>query len=267
MRAASWLLATLVVPLLSRAEEQGKYLAPTYSAASVVNSANNLSGVLAPNTIVTLYGQDLAYTTRALSPEDLASGRVPTALPGTGIRVLIRNIPAGIYFVSPTQINLLIPSDLLPGNASLELVRDGRVGPAVQIRLRSAAPALYQLDPETAIAIRADGTLVTPESPVQPGEIVVLYATGLGEVIPPLAAGEIPRTIAPLKRLSELNVFVDGLAVDPKQVLYAGATPGFAGLYQINLRLPQGTDSDPEVRIAIGEEMSRAGLHLPVKVK
>lgn len=267
MRAACWLLAALVSPLLLRAGETAKYVAPTYSAASIVNNANNLSGALAPNTIVTLYGENLAYTTRALVPGDLTTGRIPTALPGTGVRVLIRNVPAGIYFVSPTQINLLVPCNLVPGDATLQLVQDGRAGPEVHIRLRSAAPALYQLDPETVIAMKSDGTVATTENPARPGEVIVLYATGLGEVTPPLGPGEIPRTPAVLARLSETNLFLDGAPVDPKAILYAGVTPGFAGLYQINLRLPETAPDHPEVRLAVGEEVSAPGVYVPVQAR
>jgi uncharacterized protein (TIGR03437 family) len=267
MRAALWLLAALVFPPLARAGETARYLAPSYSAASIVNNANNLSGALAPNTIVTLYGENLAYTTRALVPGDLTTGRIPTALPGTGVRVLIRNVPAGIYFVSPNQINLLVPSNLVPGDATLQLVQDGHAGPEVRIRLRSAAPGLYQLDPETVIAMKSDGTVATADNPARPGEVIVLYATGLGEVSPPLAAGEIPRAPASLKRLSEFNVFLDGAPVDPGRVLYAGVTPGFAGLYQINLHLPETAPDHPEVRVAAGEEISGPGVYLPVQAR
>lgn len=265
MRAAPWLLAVLALSTLAAAEQAGKGVAPAYSAAGVVNNANNLAGALAPNTIVTLYGENLAYQTRGLSTGDLNQGRLPTTLAGTGVRVLIQNIPAGIYYVSPNQINLLIPAELLPGPARLQLIQDGRAGPEVQIRLRSAAPALYQLDADTAIAVRAGGVLATAAAPARPGEVIVLYATGLGEVLPPLAAGEIPRAAAPLKRLSEFRVFLDGLAVDPSNILYAGVTPGFAGLYQVNLRLPATTGKDPEVRLAVGEELSPPGVHLAVQ--
>lgn len=265
MRAAPWLLAALAVSMLAAAEQAGKGAMPAYSAASLVNNANNLAGALAPNTIVTLYGENLAYQTRGLSAGDLSQGRLPTTLAGTGVRVLIQNIPAGIYYVSPNQINLLIPAELLPGPARLQVIQDGRAGPEVQIRLRSAAPALYQLDRETAIAVRAGGALATAEAPARPGEVVVLYATGLGEVVPPLAAGEIPRAAAPLKRLSEFVIFLDGLAVEASHILYAGVTPGFAGLYQINLRLPATVGRNPEVRVAVGEELSPPGVHLPVR--
>jgi len=265
MRAAPWLLAALVVSRLYGADAAGMAAMPAYSAASIVNSAHSLAGALAPNTIVTLYGENLAFQTRGVSPAELSQGRLPTTLTGTGVRVLIQNIPAGLYYVSPKQINLLIPGELLAGLARLQVVQDGRTGPVVQIRLRSAAPALYQFDAETAIAVRPGGTLATAQTPARPGEVVVLYATGLGEVVPPLAAGEIPRGPAPLKRLHEFVIFLDGQLVEASNVLYAGVTPGFAGLYQINLRLPASAGKNPEVRVAVGEECSPPGVRLAVE--
>jgi len=58
-----------------------------------------------------------------------------------------------------------------------------------------------------------------------------------------------------------------GKAVDPSRILYAGVTPGFAGLYQINLRVPGGLDADPEIRVFIGLQGSPSFLKLPVRVQ
>jgi uncharacterized protein (TIGR03437 family) len=64
--------------------------------------------------------------------------------------------------------------------------------------------------------------------------------------------------------LSEFQVLLDGSPVDPNGILYAGIAPGFAGLYQINLALPASTGSNPEIRIAMGDTIGIAGLHIPV---
>ena len=248
-----------------RSEENGRLLAPSYSAASIVNSATNIPGALAPNTIATIYGENLAYTTKAISPDDIQNGLLPGVLPGTGVLVLIRNIPANIYFVSPKQINLLIPGNLLPGRAKLQLTLDGRAGPAVDITLGKAAPALFQLDASAAIATKADGALVTWDEPASPGEIVVLYATGLGQTVPDTPYGQIPRTAAPIKRLSELCILLDGVAVERSKIAYAGVTPGYAGLYQINFWLPDNVGPDPEIRVALGEDISPRQIRIPVR--
>ena len=104
-------LLSLVTLLLAVALQA----APSYSAASIVNAADNLAGPLAPNTIATIYGTGLAYGTKWLTPDDIRGGVLPTVLPGTGVRILVGGVLANLYYVSPLQINFLVPPNLLPG--------------------------------------------------------------------------------------------------------------------------------------------------------
>jgi uncharacterized protein (TIGR03437 family) len=238
--------------------------APIYSADSLVNAADNQPGFFAPNTIATLYGKNLAYGTKALTQNDIRGGVLPTVLPGTGVRVLIGGLPANLYYVSPSQINFLIPANLLTGPSNLQIVIDGLAGPVVPIQLAAAAPALFQLDQEFAVATRVDGSVLTSDDPARPGDIVVLYANGLGQTVPPVIYGQLPTAAASLKQLANFQVVLDGVAVDPTAVSYAGIAPGFAGLYQINVRLPESTATDPEIRIALTDAVSKPGLRLPV---
>jgi len=265
MRVAACLLALLSLGSPAAAENGGSGSAPTYSSASIVNSATNATGPLAPNTIASLYGQNLSWTTRAVSADDLRQGSLPTMLTGTGVWVLINNVPAPLYFVSPTQINLLIPGNLVPGTAYLQIVRDGRAGPKVRLRLREAAPALYLLDEATAIAVRPDGSVATADNPARPGEIVVLYGTGFGPTRPDFPPGALAPFAAELEKKSEFSLWLDGAPVAREDILYAGVTPGYAGLYQINLRLPGGVAPRPEIRIVAAGIPSPAGVYLPVE--
>src|SRR5580704_5735735 len=150
---------------------------PYYTAQSIANSAAGVAGFYAPNTFVTIYGQNLAYTTASLTAADVVGGMLPTVLGSTGVHVLINNIPANIYYVSPTQVNLLIPTSLIAGPAMLQLVVDSLAGPAIPIMLQSAAPSLFQLNATTVLAEHLDYSLITASSPAQPGETIVLYAT------------------------------------------------------------------------------------------
>src|ERR1700733_4197390 len=100
--------------------------APIYSAASLVNSADNQSGWLAPNTIATLYGKNLAYGTQTLS------GASPM---GDDAPVNIGGYAASLYYISPTQINFLIPPNLLPGSFNFVIVTDSLQGPTIPIQL------------------------------------------------------------------------------------------------------------------------------------
>ncbi|MGD0438739.1 MAG: hypothetical protein ABSB86_19935 [Bryobacteraceae bacterium] len=238
---------------------------PVYSAASIVNAADNQVGPLAPNTIATIYGQNLAYGTAALTAGDVLGGVLPTALAGTQVRVLIGGEGANLYYASPTQINFLVPSDLLPLTANLQLVIDGLDGPAIPIQLAASAPALFQLDAQNAVATKADGSVLRPTAPAAPGDIVILYATGLGQTNPPVESGVLPTEAAPLSDIADFSVVLDGTAVEPKAIAYAGIAPGFAGLYQINVTRPASTGPNPQIQIGLGGVLSPPGVHLPVQ--
>jgi uncharacterized protein (TIGR03437 family) len=239
--------------------------APFYTAASIANSAASVAGLYAPNTFVTIYGQNLAYVTVAISSDDIHGGMLPTSLIGTGVTVLINNLGAAVYYVSPGQINVLIPANLAAGPATLQLEVDGLAGPAVAILLGATAPAMFQLDGVTVLATHADYSLVTAAAPAQPGEEIVLYATGLGTTIPPAEYNQLPETAAPLAAGVNFQVLLNGSPVDPRDILYAGAAPGYAGLYQINVILPTNTPSNPEIQIGTSAQLSPPSRFLPVQ--
>jgi uncharacterized protein (TIGR03437 family) len=238
---------------------------PYYTAESIANSAAGVAGLYAPNTFVTIYGTNLAYTTAALSASDVSGGVLPTVLGGTGVHVLINNIPANIYYVSPTQVNLLIPTSLTAGPAMLQLVVDALAGPAIPIMLLNAAPSFFQSDATTVLGIHLDGTTITAASPAKAGEIVVLFASGLGPTNPAAIPDQIPQTAATVTPLSSFSMLINGVAVSPQQILYAGVVPTFAGLFQINVQLPGNTPGNPQIQIGYGGTFSPTGRVLPVQ--
>jgi uncharacterized protein (TIGR03437 family) len=240
--------------------------APYYTAASIANSAANVAGFYTPNSFISIYGQNLSYVTKPIGVGDIGAGGIlPWSLTGTNVGVLINLIPADVYFVSPNQVNVLIPPSLIPGPAIVELQNDGLYGPAIQIALVSAAPVLFQSDATTAIATHGNGPLVTAAAPAQPGEVVVLYATGLGPTAPASLPNQIPQFAASIVDLADFRLLLNGSAVDPRLVFYAGVTPGYAGLFQINLRLPDNCPPNPEIRVGFGDQLSPAGLFLPIQ--
>jgi len=259
---AALLLAVLALgPFQAGTSGSGPY----YTAQSIANSAASVTGLYAPNTFVTIYGQNLAYTTQALTAADVAGGTLPTVLPGTGVRVEINNIPANMYYVSPTQVNFLVPTSLIPGPVTLQLVVDGLLGPAIPILLQAAAPSLFQLDATTVLAEHLDYSLVTASSPAHPGEVVVLYASGLGPTSPPAIPDQIPQQAATITPMSSFTVLINEVAVNPQLILYAGVTPRFAGLFQINVQLPSDAPANPEIRLGYAGILSPIGRFLPVQ--
>ncbi len=272
-----WLPALLALgPVLWAGDGENRG-ALSYSAAGVVNAASNAPGPLAPYAIASLYGAGLAYSKRAVTEKDIRGNQLPTEL--DGVRVLVDGLAAPLYYVSPEQINFLIPyvtGARFPTQVKLWVTLDGRRGPEIELPLHETAPALFQLDATTPIvtAVRKpEGSdeqrvvVISKDEPARPGEIITLWATGLGRTQPPVAWPQLPREPARIANWQRFQLLLDGNPVPAANILYVGVAPNFAGLYQINVRLPEDTGRDPEIRIAIGDAVSPQGLRLPVSPK
>lgn len=181
------------------------------------------------------------------------------------MRLTLDGLLVYLYYVSPGQINFLVPANFRPGKSQLMLAVDGKAGERVAINLQQFSPALFQLDPETVLATKLDTSVVTSESPARAGEYIILYATGLGETKPKIAPGQIPKAAAVLENMSDFRVLLNGEPLDRANILYAGLAPGFAGLYQINLKLPDLTPRNPEIRIGFNDILSPTSLRLPLQ--
>ena len=239
--------AILVLQLVATAQQAG---APSIGPGSLVNAATGQL-VLAPYSIATLYGTDLFLDGAANS---IAGTEIPEAF--GGVTVLIGMVPAGIFYVSANQINLLIPNSLGAGTYSIAVLRNGVASQYQSITLTEFAPGLFG-------ATHAGGSPVTPDNPAVPGEVVVFYATGLGPARPnPPGLSTAPST-APIVAAASFQVLLDGVAMDPSLIQYAGLAPGNAGLYQVNIRMPGDLPStNPEVRLEVAGSRSPPGQTL-----
>jgi uncharacterized protein (TIGR03437 family) len=262
MSVARLVLAALALVSLASAQTSSTPGLVSYTADSVVNSASNIPGALAPNTIATVYGNGLSYTTQFGFVPMHTNGMMQTRL--AGAQVYVGGVSAPLYYVSPTEISFLVPTDLRPGDVDFFTMHDSLAGPRVKITLVDAAPELYPWGPGMIASTHADGTAITRASPAHPGEVVVLYATGMGRTYPELQTGVIELTAVQISLLSELTVTVAGVALDNRSIQYAGITPGTPGLYQLNLVLPKQLAPDPEIRVAIGPQISSSGMRLPL---
>ncbi len=93
---------------------------------------------------------------------------------------------------------------------------------------------------------------------------MVLYAAGLGRTVPDLSSGVLPQSAATILYASQLQILLNGTAVPQASIYYAGVTPGFAGLYQINVALPNDVSPDPAIQIVIGSQVSPPSIQLYV---
>ncbi|HLH40275.1 MAG TPA: hypothetical protein VKX39_14090 [Bryobacteraceae bacterium] len=259
MAAAVLLAALLFGPIW--ADSSGNAGAPVYSAASIANSAAASAGYYAPDTFISIYGTNLSTVVRTISASDVSGGLLPTTL--GGVHVLINGIPADIWYVSPTLVNALVPSLLASGAATLQVISNGIAGPAVQIQLGATAPAFFQIDASHVLATHLDGSVVSSSSPAHGGEWIILWTTGMGPTVPAAIPNQVAQIAAPLA--SPIQILLNGAAVSPSNIDYAGAVVGYAGLYQINLLLPDGIAPNAEIRVATPDQISPAGRFLIVQ--
>lgn len=252
----------LSIPLGQAASQQ----MPAYSEASVVSLASLKPGPVAPNSLVSIFGTDLAWVTRVRGEEDLLADQLPVLLTGTGVTVMVNNLAVPVEFVSPGQVVFLMPPMQGPGTANVRLVHSGRAGPEVKLRVAATAPAFYMLQDGMVLARHGDTwEWITDEKPARPGERIMLYAGGLGATKPPLSFRRMPREEAEILRREEFSILLNGEAIAAEAIEYAGVLPGFPGLYEIRLTLPESTGEDPEIRVVQGESGSPEKIRIPLR--
>lgn len=242
----------------------GQIAPPSYSPEGFTNAASNERGSLAPGSLVSLYGSGLSFVTRAATGADIRNNRLPTRLPGAAVSVTIGGLPAPLLYVSPTQVNFIIPAELTPGQHRVWLVRDSLSGPILTLTLKPYAPGLFRQG-SWLLALTPQGRLVSAEHPARPGDWIVLYAVGLGPVVPPVATGVLPDGAFPIRDAAVFRILLSGEELPRDRIGYAGVAPGFAALYQINFQLPDSAGSNPALQIIMADETSPPNLPLAVQ--
>jgi uncharacterized protein (TIGR03118 family) len=221
--------------------------APAFTSANLVNGASFTTS-LAPNTWVSIVkGGGMSATTRGWLATDFIGNALPTQLNGVGVTV--NGNPAAVSYVSPTQINFLLPPNLTAGAAQIQVTNNGLASATVAAAIASTAPGFFTLGTADAAtgnsyiaAEHANGSIGGPPSlisgltttPYNAGETMVLYGTGLGATATLPAAGQL--LTAAISLATAPTATVGG---QPATVSYAGLVG--PGLYQINVVLPAGT--------------------------
>jgi adhesin/invasin len=240
--AANAANAPITIPVLFDVFAPGAPLA--YFQGAVNNSAIERGDVLAKGTIVALFGEQFTLG----APQQ---GAFPLTTDLAGTKVFVNDQPAPIFYSSYSQINFQIPYDVVAGDAVIRVDRSGQLGNNISVTIAESAPRILKLGiGNYGIVVNQDGSLPIPQTPGIPshpakaGDALVIYAVGLGQTTPSATAG----TAAPTSPLAVApavtNVlFGGGLFLgDPISVtpFFVGLTPGFAGLYQINVVVPAG---------------------------
>jgi uncharacterized protein (TIGR03437 family) len=205
---------------------------PAFPANGVVNAASYTTP-LARCSLASIFGTNLANTTAGAGPLPW-----PTIL--GGVQVIIGGVPAPVFVVSPLQINFQVPCEMpLTGSATITVNNGGAVSTSQSVTLAPYAPGVFgyyrvptSLDP---VIVHVDNSLVTPTSPAKAGEILVVYATGVGKLSQLPTTGAASPSSPPAQAVDLPTATVGGAAAS---VQFAGLTPGSVGLVQINIQLP-----------------------------
>ena len=209
--------------------------APSVTAGNIVSAATSVAGPMAPNSWATIYGSNLGVTTRGWAESDFVNGQIPFSLDGVSVLLNQFGAPrlAHVGYVSPTQVNFLLPSNLNVTATTVQVRNPAGMNTAVPITVQANAAQLFTLDGTNVMGAHANGNLLGKASPAAPGETIVVYGTGLGATSPALIPGQVATDAASLATLPQVTI--GGTAAT---VVFAGAVAGTAGVYQINLQVP-----------------------------
>lgn len=221
------------------------------------------SGVQHPE-LTTLAPGGLAFiagTGFARVGTDLAGFNGIARLPGSlnGVEVTIGGHPAPIYIVETGRAFVQVPFDAHAGEQAVVVKNANGSSASFPVVVREAAPALF-IDANGAVAFNeTQFSYVGPGSPAAAGDVVTLFATGLGQTNPAQETG----AIAASDRFATGTVAVR-IGGQNVAVLRSSAAPGYAGVYLVTVRIPQGlgTGSVPVALEMAGRASNQAVLTL-----
>lgn len=222
------------------------------SGASV-QSAAAVSGAVAPNSIASLYGTGLALSTAQASAQPLPAALGGLTLVVTDAAGIPRSAP--LIYVSPTQINFVVPDGTAPGAAQFA-VSGGPAAQTVTGTVDTVAPTLFSMN-GTGTGVAAATALFTQEgNPQLQSPVPVFRCMETGCVSVPINLGVDTPIYATFYGtgfrnrgiVADISVTIHGIEVP---VLYAGAAPGFAGLDQVNVSLTLGLRGSGESDVVL----------------
>jgi uncharacterized protein (TIGR03437 family) len=240
------------------------------AAGPVVTLVANAEGeapLIAPNTWVEIKGTNLAPAgdTRIWQGPDFVNNQLPTQLDGVGVKVNGKS--AFVYYISPTQVNVLTPPDAVSGAVQVTVTSGGSSSPAATVQAQALSPSffIFGAGPYVA-AVHGTGDLVGPAalsvpgytfSPAKPGETIQIYANGFGATSTAIVSGSLTQ----------------GGTLNPAPVVKIGGTTAtvvFAGLvaageFQFNVVVPSIADGDQAITATVNGVNTQSGGMLAVQ--
>lgn len=233
-----------------------------FQLAGIVNGASWLAGPIAPGEIITVKGSSVG-TVSPVQPSGSASS---TSL--GGFRLLFDGSPAPLLYAAPGQINAVVPYELSGRTATQVQIQSGQtLSSGLSMTVKPAVPGIFTVNSSGSgqgAILNQDTTMNSPSNPAAVGSVIVIYATGAGQMIPSGVDGQLNGS-GPSHPLFRVSVQIGGIAA---RVLYAGAAPGLiSGILQVNAEIPSDVPSGPSVPIllAVGGNLSQAGVTVAIK--
>jgi len=223
-------------------------------SALAVQSAAAPNPAVTPESIASLYGSNLAATTRqaGVQPPPLSLGGITlTVTDSSGVQ---RAAP--LMYVSSTQINFVVPAGTANGAATFTVMNGSAVPPAATAMVETVAPTLFSLSGDGKGVAAATAMRVQASNPALQSPVPVFRCDPSGCVATPVALGVDTPLILTLygtgirNRTSPSNVHVTMNGINA-EVQYAGVQPDFEGLDQVNIGIPLTLRGAGEVNIVL----------------
>jgi len=223
--------------------------APALYSGGIVHAASFApASPLAPGSIVSVFGRNLA--TGALGAGNLP---LPTSLAGATLTIAGMDVP--LFYSSDGQINAQLPFELAPNTRYQAVVKSSdAITVPETITVAQARPGIFTTSQDgkgQGVIMDVANRLVDSSNAAKAGDVVVVYCTGLGATNPAVRSGE-AALASPLARVvTPVTVAIGG---QPAVVQFAGLTPGFVGLYQVNVQIPSGVTPGASVPLVISQD-------------
>ena len=203
---------------------------PVVNTGGIVNGASFTPGApVSPGELASIYGTGFA-------PAAIGADVIPLPTNLNGLSVTVNGELAPLVYANPTQINFQIPWDVPAGSANFAVI-NGSQSNTVQAQVVPASPGIFMYNGNRAVVQDGSYLLVDQSNPAKPGSTVIVYMTGSGPVKPGEESG-VPAVAAPLSYVQDSISAT--LGTTPAHVSFAGLSPGFVGLLQVNVDIPAG---------------------------
>jgi uncharacterized protein (TIGR03437 family) len=190
---------------------------------------------LAPNSLFTIFGSNLARVATSAGASE--AGIFPSSL--NGVSVTIGGKAAPLLYVASGQINAVVPVDAAPGSQGVVVTTAEGASAPMNVTIEETAPAIFFAEAGGIVVKNSDFSLISEQNPAAAGDILVIYATGLGQTTPPQETGK-AAPLSPLAETAPVSVNIGGADAE---VIYSIASPGYAGLYQVAVEMPAGVSA------------------------